>query len=100
MGIRRSVSTVFVVLAMTMTAIFVPFSTANAQTLTPAVPSTYVPLLQATDAADLGLALSNPTVTEATVKLTARSYAGAPISGNGITNPATIKIPALGQRAL
>src|SRR5205807_67858 len=57
-------------------------------------------VLQASDSADLGLALSNPTLSEVTVTLTARDYSGKTISGDGITNPATVKIPASGQRAL
>ncbi len=65
-----------------------------------AAQSSYMPILQATDAADLGLALSNPTLAEVTVTLTARDYSGAAISGAGITNPATITLPPSGQRAL
>jgi hypothetical protein len=60
----------------------------------------YLPVLQATNSGDLGLALSNPTLSAVTVTLTARDYTGAVISGTGITNPATINIPATGQRAL
>ena len=37
----------------------------------------YVPLLQSTNAGELGLALSNPTLTDTTVVLTARTYTGA-----------------------
>ena len=37
----------------------------------------YVPLLQSSSAGELGLALSNPTLTDTTVVLTARSYTGA-----------------------
>ena len=64
------------------------------------VPSLYLPQLQASDAADLGLALSNPTLSEVTVTLTARTYSGTTISGDGITNPVTLTLPAQGQRAL
>jgi len=60
----------------------------------------YMPILQASDAGDIGLALSNPTLTDVAVTLTARDYAGASISGNGVTNPATLTLPASGQRAL
>lgn len=62
--------------------------------------TSYMPILQATDSGDIGLALSNPTLAEVTVTLTARDFAGAAMSGAGITNPATITLPASGQRAL
>ena len=60
----------------------------------------YLPILQATNAADLGLALSNPTLSDATVTLTARGFDGQGISGHDITNPVTLVIPAWGQRSL
>ena len=60
----------------------------------------YLPVLQASDAADLGLALVNPTLTEAAVTLTARTYSGSIIGGNGITNPVKLTLPAATQRAL
>ena len=60
----------------------------------------YVPALQASDGADLGIALVNPTLTEAKVTLTARSYSGALIQSVGITNPVTLTLPASGQIAL
>jgi hypothetical protein len=60
----------------------------------------YMPVLQATRAADLGLALSNPTLSPATVTLMARGLDGQGIFGDGITNPVTLTIPASGQRAL
>jgi hypothetical protein len=72
---------------------------ALAQTASPP-PALFLPLFQASNAADLGLALSNPTLAEVTVTLTARTYEGTSIGGDGITNPVTLKIPASGQRAL
>ena len=48
----------------------------------------------------MGLALSNPTVSEATVTLKAWDYRGKLITGDGVTNPATVTVPAQGQRAL
>ena len=47
----------------------------------------YLPVLQATDVDDLGIALVNPTITDATVTLTARSYSGATIQKDGVANP-------------
>ena len=58
-----------------------------------------MPILQATDDRDLGLALSNPTLGEVTVTLTARNYDGTIITGEGIRNPLDLALPALGQRA-
>src|SRR6059036_1247411 len=60
----------------------------------------YVPALQATDGADLGLALVNPTLSEARVTVTARNYNGSLIQSDGITNPVTLTLPASGQIAL
>ena len=60
----------------------------------------YVPALRASDGADLGIALVNPTLTEAKVTLTARSYSGAIIQSDGITNPVTLTLAASGQIAL
>src|SRR5438552_1426739 len=60
----------------------------------------YVPGLRASDSADLGIALVNPTLTEAKVTLTARSYSGAIIQSDGITNPVTLTLAASGQIAL
>src|SRR3989441_11633264 len=60
----------------------------------------YLPVLQSSDAADLGLALVNPTLTEAEVTLTARTYSGSIIRGNGITNPVKLTLPASTQKAL
>ena len=60
----------------------------------------YVPVLQATDAADLGIALVNPTLADATVTLTARSYSGAAIQKDDVANPVTLSLPALSQKAL
>ncbi|PYS49696.1 MAG: hypothetical protein DMG13_23000, partial [Acidobacteria bacterium] len=58
-----------------------------------------MPALQANDGADLGLALVNPTLTEASVTLTARSYNGAIIQADGITNPVSVTLPASSQLA-
>ena len=60
----------------------------------------YLPILQTTDADDLGIALVNPTIAEATVTLTARSYSGALIQKDGVANPVTLSLPASSQRAL
>jgi IPT/TIG domain-containing protein/ZU5 domain-containing protein len=60
----------------------------------------YLPVLQATHAGDVGLALSNPALSDATVTLTARGLDGQVISGPEITNPVTLVIPASGQRSL
>src|SRR5438034_2705208 len=60
----------------------------------------YVPALQASDGADLGLALVNPTLAEARMTLTARSYNGSIIRADGITNPVSVTLPASGQVAL
>ena len=56
----------------------------------------YVPALVA-EGAGIGIALVNPTLMEAAVTLTARSYNGELIQ-NGIVNPATLILPASGQR--
>src|SRR5207249_9625633 len=64
------------------------------------VAKSYVPALQARDGADLGLALMNPTLSEATVTLTARDYTGAIIQNDSITNPVTLALPASGQIAV
>src|SRR5207249_3425077 len=62
--------------------------------------TSHVPALQARDGADLGLALVNPTLSEAKVTLTARDYTGAIIQNNAITNPVTLAVPASGQIAM
>src|SRR5439155_19948573 len=62
--------------------------------------TSYVPALQARDGADLGIALVNPTLSEAKVTLTARDYTGAIIRNNAITNPLTLALPASGQIAV
>ena len=49
----------------------------------------YLPILQTTDADGLGIALVNPTIAEATVTLTVRSYSGALIQKDGVVNPVT-----------
>src|SRR5437773_4481429 len=54
--------------------------------------TSYVPALQAREGADLGLALVNPTLSEARVTLTARDYTGAIIRNNAITNPVTLAL--------
>ena len=60
----------------------------------------YLPLLDASDTSDLGLAFVNPTLNEAQVTLVARTYNGAIITGSGITNPVTLTLPASSQKAL
>src|SRR5262249_15282792 len=60
----------------------------------------YMPVLQSSDAADLGLALSNPTTAPVTVTLTARSYKGEVLSGPTINNPVKLTLPGPGQKAL
>src|SRR5262245_4939421 len=62
--------------------------------------TSYVPALQAREGADLGLALVNPTLSEARVTLTARDYTGAIIRNDAITNPVTLALPASGQIAV
>src|SRR5262249_22108713 len=52
------------------------------------------------DSANLGVAFSNPTLSEVSVRLTAFGYDSQLIAGTGITNPVTLKLPAAGQRAL
>src|SRR6267378_8235964 len=60
----------------------------------------YLPLLDASDTSDLGLAFVNPTLNEAQVTLVARTYNGAIITGSGITNPVTLTLSASSQKAL
>src|SRR5438876_383889 len=60
----------------------------------------YLPALQATNGANLGLALSNPALSPVTVTLTAHGLDGRLISGQNITNPVELTIPPSGQRAL
>ncbi|PYS03244.1 MAG: hypothetical protein DMG12_12665, partial [Acidobacteria bacterium] len=48
----------------------------------------------------MGIALVNPTVTDATVTLTARSYSGAAIQKDDVANPVTLSLPASSQKAL
>jgi hypothetical protein len=69
--------------------------------LTAQAPNTtfYMPVLQALDGSDLGVALLNPSTSEVSITLTARSYEGTLIGGTGITNPKTLVIPASEQRA-
>src|SRR5207249_3268374 len=59
-----------------------------------------LPVLNATDQLELGLAFSNPTAQAVTLRLTARDYSGSVIAGPQITNPAAIDVPAFGQRSL
>ena len=59
----------------------------------------YMPILLSSDTMDTGLAFSNPTLTATTLTLTARTYAGAVITGEGITNPKTLNLPASNQLA-
>src|SRR5438552_3948485 len=60
----------------------------------------YLPVIQSKEMAELGLAFSNPTLTPASVTLTARTYSRALITGADIVNPVTITLPASGQRSL
>src|SRR3989442_13438019 len=60
----------------------------------------YIPALQTSQDADLGLALVNPTLSTAQVTLTARSYAGTVIGGSQIVNPVTLTLPPSTQKAL
>jgi len=62
--------------------------------------TSYVPALRARDGADLGLALVNPTLSEAKVTMTARDYTGAIIRNNAISNPFTLTLPSSGQIAV
>jgi hypothetical protein len=77
-------------------AIF-PSAPLLAQTATQSV--LYLPLLQTSSSAHLGIGLSNPALSDATVTLTARAYDGSLIQGPQITNPATIVIHASSQQA-
>src|SRR5207244_7651920 len=61
--------------------------------------SLYMPVLS-TDSADSELTLVNPTLAPATVTLTARSYNGVTLRGDGIINPVTLTLPASSSRAL
>ena len=62
--------------------------------------SVYVPVIHVADELDLGVALSNPTLESVTVLLTARTYSGEQIAKDGVTNPAQVKLPPGGQRAV
>src|SRR5947208_10916886 len=79
-------------LTLTIICVLLPFA-AEASEL-------YIPALQTSKDADLGLALVNPTLSTAQVTLTARSYAGAIIAGSQIVNPVTLALPASTQKAL
>ena len=59
----------------------------------------YVPALRPIDTANLGIALMNPTLTEARVTLTARSYDGTIIQKTQMVNPVTLTLPGSGQIA-
>ena len=71
----------------------------NASPLQGQAEKLYVPALRPIDTADLGIALVNPTLTEARVTLTARSYDGAIIQKADIVNPVTLTLPGYGQIA-
>ena len=60
----------------------------------------YAPTLAAMPDGDLGITLVNPTVSDARVVLTARSYNGIPIQKAGVTNPVTLTLPSLTQNAM
>lgn len=57
----------------------------------------FVPAIYPFANADLTIEFTNPTVDAAAVTLIVRAYSGEPIVGAGITNPAIIRIPPLGQ---
>jgi hypothetical protein len=71
----------------------------NASPLQGQAEKLYVPALRPIDTADLGIALVNPTLTEARVTLTARSYDGAIIQKAQMVNPVTVTLPGSGQIA-
>src|SRR5262249_54049118 len=60
----------------------------------------YLPAITAIDGADLRIALINPAATETEVTLTARTYGGEIMQGDGIVNPAVRILPASSQIAL
>src|SRR5262245_16564741 len=59
-----------------------------------------MPVLQSSPGADVGIALSNPTLSDVNVIFTARDYSGNLMGGGGVVNPTFRTIPALGQIAL
>src|SRR5262249_30678785 len=69
----------------------------NASPLQGQAEKLYVPALRPIDTADLGIALVNPTLTEARVTLTARSYDGAIIQKAQMVNPVTLTLPGSGE---
>src|SRR6266446_6161328 len=60
----------------------------------------YLPALTAVDGADFRIALVNPTASDTEVTLTARTYGGDIIGGDGIVNPVMRIMPASSQIAL
>src|SRR5262245_16760787 len=60
----------------------------------------FIPILKGKDDARIGVALANPTVNEAQINLTARSYDGSVIAGETIRNPVTLTLPASSQTGL
>jgi hypothetical protein len=69
-------------------------TTANGQSR-----SLYMPVLS-TDAGDSLLTITNPSTETVNVAVTARTYSGAVLMGNGIINPTSISLPASNTRAL
>src|SRR5262249_12648209 len=61
--------------------------------------SLYMPVLS-TDGGDSQLTITNPSTETVNVKVTARTYGGAVLTGNGIINPTSIVLPAANTRAL
>ena len=59
-----------------------------------------VPIIHPSNSTDFGMALSNPTNTEAVTTLIARDYNGNIITGTGITNPSRVIVPPSAQIAL
>src|SRR5262249_44750600 len=62
--------------------------------------SLYMPVLQPTGSAESKLTLINPSSEPAAVTLTARSYGGALLNGDGIINPVSMTLPPSSSRAL
>ena len=60
----------------------------------------YVPLMTAPENAEFSFVFTNPTLASAVVTLTARTYSGEPITGEGVSNPATITLLPLARRAV
>src|SRR5947208_5918742 len=66
----------------------------SAPSLGAQIPIQYLPALEAADGTDLGLAVLNSSTTQAQITLTAHTYDGLLITGPGIVNPSTLKVPA------